>query len=618
MKKLIHTLLAGSLLTTCLATALTANAMTISPQNWWVGMQNSSLQIMLHEIEVAKQQWQLVPYSGVKLKNITKTDNANYAFINLDISPSAKPGTLLFKNQMGEQFEYPLLARDKQSAKRQGFDSGDTIYLINPDRFANGDSSNDTVTGMKEDVNPSERGGRHGGDIQGIINALPYLDELGVTQLWLTPPLENNMPSYSYHGYAITDFYNIDPRMGSNELYRELSSIAKQHGIGLVMDLVLNHFGSEHVWMKDKPTADWINFNGDFANGKNATSHARQTIQDPHASEFDKRQFNDGWFVSTMPDLNQRQPLLATYLIQNAIWWIEYADLSGIRVDTYSYSDKAFLADWTKAIMTEYPAFNIVGEEWTSNPAIASYWQAGKINSDGYTSSLPSVMDFSLQESLIQALNEDESWNTGWVKVYESLANDFLYPNPDNLLVFADNHDMSRVYTELKQDLAKTKMAMTMLLTTRGIAQMYYGTEVLLDNTGSNDHGDIRIDFPGGFAGQKTNAFTGQGLNSDQVDMQQTIATLLNFRKNSPAIAKGKLTHFSPKEGVYSYARISEQQTVLVFLNKNTTAKTWSLDYMREVIGNHKSATALFNKQKVKLTKPLTLPAMSAVVLVIE
>jgi len=618
MKKLIHTFLAGSLLTTCLATALTANAMTISPQNWWVGMQNSSLQIMLHETKVAKQQWQMVPYPGVTLKNITKTDNANYAFINLDISPSAKPGKLLFKSQTGEQFEYPLLARDKQSAERQGFDSGDTIYLINPDRFANGDSSNDSVRGMSEAVNPSERGGRHGGDIQGIINALPYLDELGVTQLWLTPPLENNMPSYSYHGYAITDFYNIDPRMGSNELYRELSSIAKQHGIGLVMDLVLNHFGSEHVWMKDKPTAGWINFNGDFANGKNATSHARQTIQDPHASEFDKRQFSDGWFVSTMPDLNQRQPLLATYLIQNAIWWIEYADLSGIRVDTYSYSDKAFLADWTKAIMTEYPAFNIVGEEWTSNPAIASYWQAGKINSDGYTSSLPSVMDFSLQESLIQALNEDESWNTGWVKVYESLANDFLYPNPDNLLVFADNHDMSRVYTELEQDLAKTKMAMTMLLTTRGIAQMYYGTEVLLDNTGSNDHGDIRIDFPGGFAGQKTNAFTGQGLNSDQVDMQQTITTLLNFRKNSPAIAKGKLTHFSPKEGVYSYARVSEQQTVLVFLNKNTTAKTWSLDYMREVIGKHKSATALFNKQKVKLTKPLTLPTMSAVVLVIE
>lgn len=595
-----------------------ANAMTISPQNWWVGMQNSSLQIMLHEQNVANQQWQLTPYEGVSLTKIIKTENPNYAFLNIEISARAEPGKLVFSNLAGARFEYPLNARKAHSSKRIGFDSSDTIYLINPDRFANGDGSNDTVKGMKEAANPEERGGRHGGDIQGIIDALPYLQKLGVTQLWLTPPLENDMPSYSYHGYAITDFYKIDPRMGSNALYRELSAKAKQHGIGIVMDLVLNHFGSEHVWMTDKPTADWVNFNGKFANGKHATSHARQTIQDPHASEFDKRQFSDGWFVATMPDLNQRQPLLATYLIQNAIWWIEYADLSGIRVDTYSYSDKAFLADWTKAIMTEYPDFNIVGEEWTSNPAIASYWQAGKVNNDGYTSSLPSVMDFSLQEALIQALNEDESWNTGWVKVYQSIANDFLYPNPDNLLVFADNHDMSRVFTELEQDLDKTKMAMTLLLTTRGIAQMYYGTEVLLDNTGSNDHGDIRIDFPGGFKGQPSNAFTGQGLSDEQVEMHKTITTLLNFRKQSPAIAHGKLTHFSPKAGIYSYARISDQQTVLVFLNKNSVAKSWSLAYMQEVIGQHKQAINLFTNQAISLIDTVTLAPKSATVLIIE
>ena len=592
--------------------------MTISPQNWWVGMHSQQLQIMLHEANVAKQQWQLEPHAGVELIGITHTDNPNYAFLNLTINPDTKPANLIFKSKSGQRFEYPLLTREKNSRQRNGFNSSDTIYLINPDRFANGDSSNDTIQGMLEAANPQERGGRHGGDIQGIIDALPYLQKLGVTQLWLTPPLENDMPSYSYHGYAITDFYNIDPRMGSNELYRELSAKAKQQGIGMVMDLVLNHFGSKHEWMTDKPTADWINFNGDFANGKHATSHARQTIQDPHASEFDKRQFSDGWFVATMPDLNQRQPLLATYLIQNAIWWIEYADLSGIRVDTYSYSDKAFLADWTKAIMTEYPHFNIVGEEWTSNPAIASYWQAGKVNNDGYTSSLPSVMDFSLQEALIQALNEDESWSTGWVKVYQSIANDFLYPNPDNLLVFADNHDMSRVYTQLKQDLAKTKMAMTMLLTTRGIAQIYYGTEVLLDNTGSNDHGDIRIDFPGGFKGQQGNAFTGQGLTAEQADMRKTITTLLNFRKQSAAIAHGKLTHFSPKDGVYSYARTSKQQTVLVFLNKNTTAINWPLAYMQEVLGQHTRAINLFTNQAIKLTDTVTLAPMSATVLIIE
>lgn len=610
----MHTFLLSTLFGMC----LNVNAITASPQNWWVGMQSQQLQIMLHKANIAKQQWQLEPHAGVELTSITHTDNPNYAFLNLTINPDAKPASLIFKSKSGERFEYPLLAREKNSSQRKGFNSSDTIYLINPDRFANGDNSNDTIQGMLEAANPQERGGRHGGDIQGIIDALPYLQKLGVTQLWLTPPLENDMPSYSYHGYAITDFYTIDPRMGSNELYRELSAKAKQHGIGMVMDLVLNHFGSEHEWMTDKPTADWINFNGDFANGKHATSHARQTIQDPHASEFDKRQFSDGWFVATMPDLNQRQPLLATYLIQNAIWWIEYADLSGIRVDTYSYSDKAFLANWTKAIMTEYPDFNIVGEEWTSNPAIASYWQAGKVNNDGYTSSLPSVMDFSLQEALIQALNEDESWNTGWVKVYQSIANDFLYPNPDNLLVFADNHDMSRVFTELEQDLDKTKMAMAMLLTTRGIAQMYYGTEVLLDNTDSNDHGDIRIDFPGGFKGQTSNAFTGQGLSDEQRDMQQAITTLLNFRKQSPAIAHGKLTHFSPKAGIYSYARISDQQTVLVFLNKNSAAKSWSLAYMQEVIGQHKQAINLFTNQAISLIDTVTLAPKSATVLIIE
>ena len=471
---------------------------------------------------------------------------------------------------------------------------------------------------MKEPANPSFKGGRHGGDIQGVINSLDYLEDLGVTQLWLTPVLENDMPSYSYHGYAITDFYKVDPRMGSNSLYKTLSAEAKEHGIGLVMDMVLNHFGSSHQWMADMPTADWVNFDGKFENGKNATSHARQTIQDPHASQYDKRQFNDGWFVESMPDLNQRQPLLSTYLIQNAIWWIEYANLSGIRVDTYSYSDKAFLADWTKAIMTEYPNFNIVGEEWTTNPAIASYWQRGKVNQDGYTSDLPSVMDFSLQEALIQALNEEESWNTGWVKVYQSLANDFLYADTDNILVFADNHDMSRVYTELGQDLAKTKLAMTLLLTTRGIPQIYYGTELLLDNTPSNDHGDIRIDFPGGFKGQKANAFTGKGLSADQQEMLASMKKLLKLRQEKPALSEGRLMHFSPKQGVYSYVREHNGQTVLVVLNKNQQAIDWDLSYMQEVLKGNNKGRDLISEKRVDLASPIRLKAMQARLIELE
>ncbi|MEI8669009.1 glycoside hydrolase family 13 protein [Pseudoalteromonas sp. B131b] len=594
-------------------------ALDVEPANWWVGMNKSTITIMVHEKNISNEQIKLAKYNGVKLNKITRTDNPNYVFLNITISDAAKAGTLEFNSsETNQSFEFPLLARDKNSAKRQGFTSADTLYLINPDRFANGDEQNDTVPSMLEAADPTTKGGRHGGDIQGVINALPYLKDLGVTQLWLTPVLENNMPDYSYHGYAITDFYNVDPRMGSNSLYKSLSVKAKEQGIGLVMDMVLNHFGAEHTWMKDKPSKDWINFNGEFENGKNATSHARQTIQDPHASDYDKRQFNDGWFVASMPDLNQRQPLLSEYLTQNAIWWIEYADLSGIRVDTYSYSDKAFLSDWTKAIMQEYPDFNIVGEEWTSNPAIASYWQRGKHNQDGYTSSLPSVMDFSLQEAVIQALNEDESWNTGWVKVYESLANDFLYPDTNNIMVFADNHDMSRVYTELGQDEAKTKMAMTLFLTTRGIAQMYYGTEVLLDNTPSKDHGDIRIDFPGGFKGQTRNAFTGEGLTKQQKEMHKTISTLLNFRKGSTALDKGKLVHFTPQQGVYSYARISGEQTVLVFMNKNTKELTKNIEYMQEVIPKNAKALNLFTHKTQVLGNTVALPAMSATVFVIN
>ena len=593
-------------------------AITASPENWWVGMQNDSLQVMLYDNNIASKTWQMMPYKGVEFKGVTTTNNPNYAFLDLTISDNAKAGTLTFKAEDGTEFTYPLNARDKQSANRHGFTNKDTLYLINPDRFVNGDPSNDTVAGMKEAANPSFKGGRHGGDIQGVINSLDYLEDLGVTQLWLTPVLENDMPSYSYHGYAITDFYKVDPRMGSNALYKTLSAEAKEHGIGLVMDMVLNHVGSSHQWMADMPTADWVNFDGKFENGKNATSHARQTIQDPHASQYDKRQFNDGWFVESMPDLNQRQPLLSTYLIQNAIWWIEYANLSGIRVDTYSYSDKAFLADWTKAIMTEYPNFNIVGEEWTTNPAIASYWQRGKVNQDGYTSDLPSVMDFSLQEALIQALNEEESWNTGWVKVYQSLANDFLYADTDNILVFADNHDMSRVYTELGQDLAKTKLAMTLLLTTRGIPQIYYGTELLLDNTPSNDHGDIRIDFPGGFHGQKANAFTGEGLSADQQEMLTSIKKLLQLRQEKPALSEGRLMHFSPKQGVYSYLREHNGQTVLVILNKNQQAIDWDLSYMQEVLKGNNKGRDLISEKPVDLAAPIRLKAMQARLIELE
>ncbi len=604
-------------LTFLMACVANAEALTVEPANWWTGMKEPALELLVREPGIADAEVSLLPYEGVTLVSSERGDSDNYRFVKLEIGERAKPGELTLKFRFGAretEHRYALWPRREGSAARKGFDGGDVIYLINPDRFANGDKTNDTVDEMKEAANPAFKGGRHGGDIQGVIDSLGYFKDMGYTQLWLTPVRENNMPEYSYHGYAMTDFYRVDPRMGSNELYRELSRTAKQQGIGLIMDMVLNHSGSEHWWAKDKPTKDWLNFAGAFS----GTSHARQAIQDPHASAYDKKQFSDGWFVPTMPDLNQRNPHLATYLMQNAVWWIEYADLSGIRVDTYSYSDKAFLARWTERIMTEYPFFNIVGEEWTTNPAIASYWQRGKRNGDGYVSSLPSVMDFSLQEAMVKALNENESWNTGWIRVYQSIANDFLYPDPDNLLVFADNHDMSRVFTELGQDAAKTRLALTLILTTRGIPQLYYGTEVLGDNTGSNDHGDIRIDFPGGFAGQAQNALTGIGLTEAQAEMQAYVKQLLHFRRDSKALTEGKLIHFSPEQGVYAYFRVAAEQTVMVLLNKNSEPVTHNLGKYAEVLQGHKNALDPLSGKEQALGDTLLLAPMEAKVLVLR
>ncbi|MEJ6475442.1 glycoside hydrolase family 13 protein [Pseudoalteromonas piscicida] len=592
-----------------------ATSLKVEPKNWWVGMKHQQVEILLKGDNLQGSAWQLESYKDVSLVNVSYGDSPNYAFITLNIGKQAKPGIVTLKNQeLNLSFNYELLAREVGSQERVGFSSKDVIYLLNPDRFANGDPSNDSVTGMIEASKPNFRGGRHGGDIQGVIDHLDYLADMGFSQIWMTPVRENNMPSYSYHGYAMTDFYRIDPRMGSNALYKTLVDEAKSRNIGIIMDMVLNHSGSEHWWIKDKPTLDWINFGGEFS----GTTHARQTVQDPHASEYDKKQFVEGWFVPSMPDLNQRQRHMSNYLIQNAIWWIEYAGLSGIRVDTYSYSDKTFLSEWTERIMKEYPNFNIVGEEWTPNPAVASYWQRGKQNRDGYMSSLPSVMDFSLQEALIQALNEEESWNTGWIKVYQSIANDFQYPDPDNLLVFADNHDMSRVYSQLKQDLDKVKLAMSLLLTTRGIPQIYYGTEVLLDNTPSNDHGDIRIDFPGGFPGHQQDAKTGKGLNPSQQEMQTHMRQLLQLRKSIPALHDGQLVHFSPFDGIYAYARIHDEQRVLVLLNKNKQTQEVALHRFSELIQTTKEAKELLTDKTIKLGEHIEIAPMSTMLILLQ
>ena len=441
----------------------------VEPTNWWVGLKNTSLQLLVKEENIGNS-IPSISYAGVSIEKIHKAKSENYLFIDLSIDESTKAGkfdiAFTFDDGNKKSHTYELKSREKPADDYVGFDSSDVLYLITPDRFANADTSNDTgskiskvnetvetVHFMKETtINRDDDYARHGGDIKGITNHLDYINEMGFTAIWSCPLLTNDMPRQSYHGYAITDLYEIDPRFGTLADYRELADESRKKGIKLIMDQVANHCGSEHWWMKDLPFKDWVNHQENFENkGDLITSnHRRTSNQDIYASKVDKKGMTDGWFVPTMPDLNQKNPFMAKYIIQNSIWWIETIGLSGIRQDTYPYPDKQFMSDWAGAIMKEYPNFSIAGEEWSYNPLLIGYWQQGANNKDGYESNLKSTMDFAMQKNVVDALNEEESWNNGLVKIYEGLANDFHYTSPKDIMVFPDNHDMSRIYTQLK------------------------------------------------------------------------------------------------------------------------------------------------------------------------
>ncbi|MBT1064762.1 cyclomaltodextrinase N-terminal domain-containing protein [Bowmanella sp. Y26] len=582
----------------------------VEPANWWVGMHSSQLQIMLYGEQVSGYQPSL-DYPGVKLVKAERVDSPNYLFLTLNLAKDVKPGLIPIKLSQGDHValvsDYPLLTRDNASAERQGFSNKDSIYLITPDRFANGDLSNDSAPGLEDKLNRAALGGRHGGDLQGIINHLDYIQAMGFTQIWLNPVVENAMPSYSYHGYAATDLYRVDPRYGSNALYQQLAQQAKARGIGVIIDVVLNHIGSQHWWMRDLPSADWLNFAGQFV----PTTHRREALHDPYANEWDKRHFSDGWFVETMPDLNQRNPLLATYLIQNSIWWVEYAGLSGIRIDTYSYSDPDFLSQYTARLMAEYPNLNMVGEEWTLNPSIVAYWQRGTQRHDGYQSALPSLFDFPLQAAVVGGLTNKENWNSGLREIYLSLANDYLYGHPQDLVVMPDNHDMSRIFTQLREDPQLWRMAMVLFATVRGTPQFFYGTEILLANPNSDDHGEIRADFPGGWPGDKQNALTGNNLSTDASSAQAYMRKLLNWRKTAQAVHNGRFVHYAPLDGSYSYFRLSEKHNLLVVLNKNDQSIKLDLARMQESLKGFTSAKEVLSGQTAALPDILV-PGRSA------
>jgi len=586
----------------------------LEPASWWVGMKNSRLQLLVHGEDIAALE-PAIEDSRVRIVRVTRTANPNYLFIDLVIADGASPGSLDIIFKLGANsvlhHAYELNAREAGSAERKGFGSADAIYLVTPDRFANGNPANDNIAGYRQGADRSDPNGRHGGDLEGLRSGLDYIASMGFTQLWLNPVQQNDQPRASYHGYAITDFYRIDDRLGDNALYRSLVSEARSKGVGVIMDVILNHCGSEHWWMKDLPDPDWINHGGTFA----ATTHRRETLQDPHFARVDRDAFTDGWFVPTMPDLNQRHPLLATYLTQNAIWWIEYAGLSGLRVDTLSYSDREFLGHWYARVLQEYPALTIVGEEWSLDPAIVSRWQSDPPpGDDGAKLPPPALMDFPLQHAVIRGLLEPEGRESGTLRIYESLARDFLYADPARLVIFPDNHDMSRIYTQLGERLDLYRMAMVLFATTRGTPQFFYGSEFLMTNPLPRADGVVRMDFPSGWAGDPTNAFTGDGFTPDQRSAQEFTRQLLNWRKGASAIHAGTLTQYVPQDGVYVYFRQDNRQTLMVaFNNADEERHIETARFAESIRGNLKARDVLGGLEQ-DLAAGLTLAPKSATI----
>jgi len=587
----------------------------VEPPFWWNNMTHSDVQIMFYGKNIAQNE--VTVSNGIVIKGIQKTENPNYVFVTIDTKNSpAQDLVFTFKNgKKSFTHKYTLKSRKENSRFRKSFDSSDVIYLIMSDRFANGNPNNDSNDKLFEKANRTNKDGRHGGDIEGIIKNLDYIQSLGATAVWPTPLCEDNDERGSYHTYGQSDVYKIDARFGTNEDYVRLSTELHQRGMKNIMDYVTNHWGYKHWMMNDLPTYDWIHQFPGYAQ----TNYRMATQFDSNASKKDFDLCMDGWFVKSMPDLNQSNPLVLNYLTQNAIWWIEYADLDGFRVDTYSYNDKTAIAKWTKSITDEYPNFNIVGEVWMYDQAQMAYWQKdSKIGAiQSYNSNLPSVMDFTLQEAIANGVfNEDkQEWRNGMVKVYENFNNDFLYPNINNLLVFFENHDTNRLNEAYKNDFKKYQMAMTLIATVRGIPQIYYGSEIGMAGDKGKGDGDIRRDFPGGWNGDTNNAFNKAGRTEEQNKFYDFTAKLLNWRKTKDVIHFGKTTHYVPENNVYVYFRYNENESVMVVVNNNAEKQTFKTNRFAENIKNYQSGKDIFTETTFDLNNDITIEGKSVLIL---
>lgn len=552
----------------------------IEPAFWWVGMKNPHLQLLVHGKDIATRTVNL-SYPGVKVLQVHKVENPNYLFIDLDVTPLAKPGSFAISFvKAGDKkisYTYQLLQRD-HAVRAQGVTSKDLIYLLMPDRFSNGDPSNDSNPSMREvGINRDSIYYRHGGDIQGVINHLDYLKDLGVTAIWMTPEIENDEPHASYHGYAVTDHYKTDPRYGTNELYK--AYVAKCHAMGLkvIKDLVHNHCGIEHWFIQDMPMKSWVHQWPQYTQ----SNFRYGAVTDPHAAPSDTKQMLDGWFDHSMADMNESNPYVQNYLTQNHIWWVEYAGVDGFRLDTYPYNDAAYMADWAKKVKAEYPNLSIFGEVLDTEVSFEAYFTQGNTINRGFDTHLPGITDAALKDAIAEALNGKEGWNDGVNRLYNVLAQDYMYQDPTRNTVFLDNHDMSRFYSVIKEDISKYRSGMAMLLTMRGVPQMYYGDEILMKNESKPD-GLVRLDFPGGWPGDKLNKFTEQGRTEQENDAFNYVRTLANYRKGCSALQTGKLMQYIPQKGIYVYFRYDAQKTVMVIYNSNDKDATLDTDRFTE------------------------------------
>lgn len=561
----------------------------IDPPFWWTDMPTNELQIMLHGDEIGMFE-PLVNHDGVKLASISDLPNSNYLVLNLIISKEAKPGSFQIELKDGKRtrkrITYELRERINDPNRNRGFDASDVIYLLMPDRFANGDPSNDTVEGMFESADRSNPNGRHGGDIKGVSDHLDYIKELGMTAVWLTPTFENDMkPSYgAYHGYAATDLYKVDRRFGSNEEFKAFVDKCHSMEMKVIMDMIHNHVGDQHWWLNDLPSDDWFHDLEQYG-----TTNFRGEVQsDPYASQYDLDKLQKGWFVPQMPDLDQRNPILAKYLIQNSIWWIEYSGVDGIRMDTYVYPYKDYLANWVSEVITSYPNFNIVGEAWVEKVGHEAFWQEDKEGQDdGYDSKLPSVTDFQIMFALDKALTEDFGWKNGLSKLYYTISQDRLYSDPMKNVVFIDNHDTERFFTKIGEDSELFKMGYAFLMTIRGIPQVYYGIELMRANAPVDGDGRKREDMTGGWPGDERSVFTEEGRTNEENEAFDYVKRLTNWRKEAKVIHEGKLTHFIPENNTYVYFRHTENEAVMIVMNRNEKEMVMTRDRFAEILDQY-------------------------------